>query len=232
MDRPDLLLLHGALGAKEQFTPLLSLLQERLTVHALDFEGHGGAPMQGRPFLIEHFVENVYAYMAQNIAGGAHIFGYSMGGYVACALALSHPERVRSIATLGTKFYWDRETAEREVAFLDPAKITAKVPHFARALAERHVASSWEIVLNNTANLLISLGESGGLWSEHLAQITCPVRVMVGDRDSTVGVPEAYEVYRALPKGELEVLPETRHELERVDMAGLAVAMMGFFSRG
>jgi hypothetical protein len=52
---------------------------------------------------------------------------------------------------------------------------------------------------------------------------------MVGDRDTTVSVPEAYEVYRALPQGELEVLPATRHELERVEVGRLMGALMGFF---
>ncbi len=39
----DLLLLHGALGAKSQFDKLADLLCTTYIVHALNFEGHGGA---------------------------------------------------------------------------------------------------------------------------------------------------------------------------------------------
>ena len=223
------MLLHGALGASEQFAPLLPLLHERYNLHTLDFEGHGPAPKLARPFRIEHFAENVRSYLALHSIERTHIFGYSMGGYVACTLAITHPDLVQSIATLGTKFHWDPQTAEREVGFLNPEKIAAKVPHFACALAERHTSAGWETVVNKTADLLLSLGEVGGLRAEKLVQIVCRVRVMVGDRDSTVGVPEAHEVYRALPQGELEVLPATRHEMERVEVKRLAGSLVGFF---
>jgi pimeloyl-ACP methyl ester carboxylesterase len=229
MDRPNLLLLHGALGTSAQFAPLVPFLSERYTIHLLDFEGHGAAPMRDRPFRIEHFVENVRDYMAGNSLESTHIFGYSMGGYVACQLAATQPGQVISLATLGTKFHWDPETAARETAFLEPDKIQAKVPHFAHALEARHVASGWEVVLRATAGLLASLGETGGLRAANLAQVRCPIRVMLGDRDRTVGVPEAYEVYRALPQGQLEVLPATPHELERVLPERLAYSLTTFF---
>ncbi|MGA7733750.1 MAG: alpha/beta fold hydrolase [Chloroflexia bacterium] len=229
MDRPNLLLLHGALGTSAQFALLVPLLDERYTIHLLDFEGHGAAPMRARSFRIEHFVENILDHMASASLERVHIFGYSMGGYVACQLAATHPERVISIATLGTKFHWDPETSIRETGFLDPDKIRAKVPHFASALEARHATSGWETVLRATADLLISLGEAGGLRAPNLGLVQCPVRVMVGDRDRTVGVPEAYDVYRALPQGQLEVLPATPHELERVSPERLASSLVSFF---
>jgi len=229
MSKPYLLLLHGALGAKEQFAPLIPLLEDRYNLHTLNFEGHGSAAMKDRPFRMEHFGENVRHYLAEQGIERTHIFGYSMGGYVACTLAVSHPGLMQSIATLGTKYHWDPQTAEREVGFLDPEKIRAKVPRFADALAERHSASGWESVLRQTADLLRSLGETGGLRADTLGRINCRVRIMVGDRDSTVGVPEAHEVYRALPQGELEVMPGTRHELERVEMGSLMASLTDFF---
>lgn len=229
MSKPDLLLLHGALGSLEQFAPLLPLLEDAYNLHMLSFEGHGSSPMKTRPFRIEHFAENVRDYLAEHQIERTHIFGYSMGGFVACSLAVSHTGLVQSISTLGTKFHWDPQAAEREVAFLDPEKIRAKVPRFADALAERHSASGWESVLRETAGLLRALGETGGLRADTLSRTTCRVRVIVGDRDSTVGVLEAHEVYRAIPQGELEVLPGTRHELERVDLGRLAASLRGFF---
>ena len=45
---------------------------------------------------------------------------------------------------------------------------------------------------------------------------------MVGDRDTTVSVEESAAAYRALPSGELMVLPRTQHPIERVDVYRLA----------
>src|SRR5215204_518158 len=134
MTKPALLLLHGALGASDQFAALSPLLGGRYELHLLDFEGHGPLPLPSRSFRIEHFAENVRDYLEGHGIEQANIFGYSMGGYVACTLALTHPHLAGSIATLGTKYYWDQETAAREVGMLDPEKIAAKVPRYAQAL--------------------------------------------------------------------------------------------------
>jgi pimeloyl-ACP methyl ester carboxylesterase len=230
MDKPTLVLLHGALGAGAQFAPLVPLLRERFDLHWFDFEGHGAAPLRGRPFRMEHFAENVRDYLRAHAIAQAHFFGYSLGGYVACVLARSHPDMVGSIATLGTKFYWDADTAAREVGRMDPQKIAAKVPHFARALAERHTAAGWEAVLAHTREQLLGLGANGGLRPGDVAGIAGRVRICLGDRDAMTTLAESSEIYRALPHGELEVLPATPHELERVPPARLAYTLHEFFS--
>lgn len=230
MDKLALLLLHGALGAQDQFAPLVPLLADRFDLHRLDFEGHGAAPLRDRPFRMEHFATNVLDYLTAHDLAQADLLGYSMGGYVACTLARARPDLVRRVATLGTKFYWDPETASREVARLDPEKIRAKVPHFARALEARHPASGWETVLRHTRDLLLGLGETGGLRPADVADLALPVRICVGDRDSTVSLAETAEIYRALPQGQLEVLPGTPHEFERVAPARLAATLIDFFA--
>jgi pimeloyl-ACP methyl ester carboxylesterase len=223
-----LLLLHGALGARSQYDALLPLLAGRGPVAALDFEGHGGRPAAGRPFRIEHFAENVRDHLAEHGAERAAIFGYSMGGYVALRLAATHPALVSAVFTLGTKLAWTPETAEREVAQLDPAAIAAKVPRFAQALAARHTAAGWETVLRETAGLLRELGARPPLGPEVLASIACPVRLAVGDRDATVGLDETRDAMRRLPRGELEVLPATPHPFERAPLARLAFSLGEF----
>ena len=220
---PHLLLLHGALGASAQFAALAPLLSPRFRVHAPDFEGHGRtAPSDGPPRM-ERLAEQVLAYVDAHGIARAHVFGYSMGGYVGLHMAATQPARVASVTTLGTKFVWDPALAEREAARLDPAVIQAKVPRFASALAERHEgAGGWEGVLARTAALLRALGADPLLGPEVLAGIAQPVRVMVGDRDATVTVEETAAAQRALPLGELSVLPRTPHPLEHVDVERLA----------
>jgi pimeloyl-ACP methyl ester carboxylesterase len=219
----DLILLHGALGAADQLGPLAERVAERGRVHVVEFEGHGRTAGRERGFAMEHFAENVVEALDERGIARAEIFGYSMGGYVALHLAATRPERVARMTTLGTKFRWDVELAEREARRLDPTTIRAKVPPFAAALEARHAgAGGWEAVLARTADLLRSLGARPLLDDAVLGAITVPVRVMVGDRDATVTVEESAGAYRALGNGELAVLPRTPHPLEQVDVGQLA----------
>ncbi len=229
MNKPNLLLLHGAIGASDQFAPLLPLLTDRFTLHTLDFEGHGTAPLRAPAFSMERFAENVREYLEQQRIEQTCIFGYSMGGYVACLLARSQPQLVSGIVTLGTKFDWTPEVAEREVALLDPEKIAAKVPRFAQALAARHTAFGWEAVLRHTAAMLRALGQTGGLQPGDVAGLDKRVRICLGDRDSTVTLAESVAMAQGLPHGELEVLPGTSHPFERVPLPRLAYTLTDFF---
>jgi len=217
-----IILLHGALGAADQLAPLAErLARPGRVVRAVEFEGHGRT-RSDRGFAMAHFVENALAALDALRADGvarATLFGYSMGGYVALLVAAAHPERVERVVTLGTKFRWDPETAAREAHRLDPAAIRAKVPRFADALAARHAgAGGWEAVLARTAELLTGLGAVPPLTDETLGAVRCPVRVAVGDRDATVSVEETAGAYRALPNGELAVLPRTGHPIEGVEL--------------
>lgn len=210
--------------------PVADALRPHFTVHQLNFEGHAGAPSRGRPFRVKHFVENVLDFMRQERIERANVFGYSMGGYVALSLALSHPERVDRIATLGTKFRWDPATATRESARLDPAAIRTKVPRFADALAARHeAAGGWEAVLARTADFLRDLGEHPVLRDENLTRIPHPVRVIVGDRDNTVSVEESEGVAALLSSGSVVTLEDTPHPIEQVPVEVLAATLREFF---
>jgi pimeloyl-ACP methyl ester carboxylesterase len=226
----DLVLLHGALGAGNQLDGLAAALRPRFRVHQLDFEGHANAPPRGRPFRIQFFAENIVDLLDTLGINSARLFGYSMGGYVAAHLAMQHPHRVDAVATLGTKFRWDPQTAARDAGRLDPDAIRAKVPGFADTLVTRHEnAGGWQAVLAHTGDLLRELGDHPLLSDRNLARIRQRVRVIVGDRDNTVSVEESAAVAKALGVGSLTVLPDTSHPIEQVDLAKLASVLLECF---
>ncbi len=228
MSKSDLLLLHGALGAVDQFDRLAPLLTADFEVHRLDFEGHGQTPLRHETFHCDYFVTNVSDYLRQQDLDQIDIFGYSLGGYVACALAKVEPARVRRIVTLATKFLWDESVVKREVAYLDAETIKTKVPKFADMLARRHPAEGWEKVIACTRDLLWSNTETGGLTPEFMATLAQPIRVMVGDQDQTVGVAESLAICQALSQGEFEVLPRTIHPFEKVSPERVAFSLQEF----
>ena len=86
-----LILLHGAIGAKQQLEPLSNALSPQFNIHLINFPGHGGRAMPASAFSIELFASDVLGYMKENNIEQANVFGYSMGGYAAVYLAKHHP---------------------------------------------------------------------------------------------------------------------------------------------
>lgn len=221
MSKPNLLMLHGALGSAAQFEQVIPLLARDYEVYFPDFEGHGPRPSD-RAFRIEHFAENVLDFLKHQDDQPVDVFGYSMGGYVAALIARSQPERIKRIMTLGTKWLWTADAASKEMRQMDADTIEAKVPHFARMLESRHSALGWREVMSRTRDMIEGLGAANVLDEAALRDVTHPIRIVVGDRDSTVSIEESTAVYRILPNAQLQVLPGTPHPLEKVGAERLA----------
>ncbi|MBC3540710.1 alpha/beta fold hydrolase [Rufibacter sediminis] len=226
-----LLLLHGALGAKDQFEPLLPLLSPALPVYSFNLAGHGGAPFSGEdPFTIEGFAHQLLEWLEAHAVPPVQVVGYSMGGYIALEAARQQPTRFSRILTLAAKFNWTAETARHEAAKLQPEVISLKVPAFAQTLQTRHAPQDWTLLLHRTAEMMRQLGQKPTLSAEVLAQINVPVCVAVGDRDQMVSVEESLAAYRQLPQGQFTVLPNTKHPLEQLHWPLFASVLHHFFS--
>lgn len=224
-----LLLLHGALGAGTQFDTLKIPLKDAFEIHTLDFEGHGTSPLRDRPLRMAHYAENVLAYLDQNSIPAAGIFGHSMGGHVGMFLARFNPERISGVFTLGTKFNWTPEIAEKENKLLLPDKIMEKVPRFGQMLKERHVAAGWESLLEMQREMQLHVTKNNPLPDDDIRSISQNVRISIGDRDKMVTLEESIRIYRLLEKGELQVFPNTPHPLEKAPVQKLAEAIIDFF---
>ncbi|MGV3538650.1 MAG: alpha/beta fold hydrolase [Rufibacter sp.] len=224
-----LLLLHGALGAKSQFAPFLSLLPGQLPVYSFNFVGHGGEEHPSGLFRIETFARQLLEWAESQPFRKVNVFGYSMGGYVALEAARQQPQVFGKIFTLATKFAWSPEAAAHETARLRPKAIQEKVPAFATALQERHAPLDWTKVMAQTAEMMLHLGEVPVLTPAKLQEISIPVRIAVGDRDQMVTLEESLAAYRSLPHSQFQVLPDTRHPLEQINWPLLAQALIQYF---
>ena len=222
-----LLLLHGAIGAKDQLQPLADKLKNNFIVHTLSFSGHGGEPMVGE-FSIEHFATNVLDYLAQNNIDKITVFGYSMGGYVALYLAKHHPEKITKVFSFAAKFDWTPEIAEQEVRMMDAKKIEEKIPTFAKTLEQRHSPNDWKMVLKKIAEMLIRVGAKTPLTNSDFETIQQPIMIGIGDKDATVTLEETIAIYRKLKNASFIVFPETPHPIEKISIERLADEIIKF----
>lgn len=226
-----LILLHGAIGSKEQLEPLAQLLQNDFTVHTIGFAGHGGNPVPDEPFSIELFAHEVLDYMQQQNIEQSNIFGYSMGGYVGLYLAKKYADKIIKLVTLATKVQWNESIAAKEIKMMDADTIQQKVPAFAAQLEKRHAPNNWKTVLQKGAEMLANLGRRNTLILEDYSTINTPCLLLLGDRDKMVSLDETVTVYKQLSIAQFAVLPNTAHPIEQVDASLLAFIVKRFLKQ-
>ncbi len=230
MNKKNLLLLHGALGSKKLFESLKALLSNEFNIYDLNFEGHGGR-LSDKEFSIDLFVHNTLEFIQENGIERTNVFGYSMGGYVALKLAMEHSELLERIITLGTKFNWTKEIAEKEVRMLDPVKVEEKVPAFAKQLEQLHDPCDWKEIMHKTSRMMLDMGNGNKLSDDNLQLIPNQTLIGVGELDNMVTVEESKHASNLLTNGELRIIEGFKHPLELVPMDRLAGLILGFIAK-
>jgi len=225
--KEKLLLLHGALGSNVQFVELKQRLSTHFDVFDFNFAGHGGLPLQ-EPFTIDLFVQNTLDFLNQSGLHTIHLFGYSMGGYVALKLASDYPGKASKIITLGTKFRWNPASAAKEVRMMNPDVIDQKIPAFAATLRDRHHPEDWKRNMHLTAKMMTALGDGIAMTKEEFNSIDHDVLVCIGTEDHMVSREESAETAGYLKHGKLKIIEGFKHPLEAVDKDVLAAICVEF----
>jgi pimeloyl-ACP methyl ester carboxylesterase len=223
-----LILLHGALGSKEQLLDLENILSDRFIIYQFNFAGHGGEPMADKAFSIQGFADSLEQFIVSNHIENPSVFGYSMGGYVALYAAARRTLSFKKIITLATKFAWDPVIAKNETAMLDAETMQQKLPAFVDMLAKRHAPMPWQEHLQLTATMMLDLGDQPLLNESELKKIDAPCLLLLGDKDKMVSREETIAVAEKLPDGVFELLDNTSHPIEKADMAVLADRIRSF----
>jgi esterase/lipase len=222
----NIILLHGAIGAKDQLETLaVELKQHGYNVFTLSFSGHGQTRFASN-FGIEQFDLELEQFIKTNNLQQPTVFGYSMGGYVALYLAKQQPTLLGNIITLGTKFEWSPEISAKETKMLDSKTIIEKVPKFAEALQKRH-GQEWELLLQKTAEMMIDLGNKNALSLNDFAAIENKVLIGLADKDNMVSLEETTAVYKQLKNGAMYMLPNTKHPIETLNVRLLGKIILG-----
>ena len=216
VEKEKLILLHGALGSSKQFDSIKLKLSDSFEVFTMNFEGHGDRHTD-REYAIDLFAQNLIDVMEENSIASAKVLGYSMGGYVALYSSLQYPSRFEKIITLGTKFNWSREAAEKEVKMLDPEKIEEKVPAFANQLKAIHHAQDWKSVVRKTAKMMLAMGDGARISDEAFQKIQPNVVIGLGSQDRMVTYEESARIAETIPDCKLIVLKDQKHPIEMVD---------------
>ena len=207
---PPLLYLHGAAEWIGYAEPLTDLLEQSFRVIQAERRGHGRTPDVEGPLTYDAMASDTVALLDQLALGPIPLVGYSDGAIVALLTALHRPDLVAAIVAIGANARVDGLTsgARRELAMTTPENWPAENREAYERLSPDGPAH-WAVVCEKIRQMLLREPE---ILSETLAQITVPTLLVGGDRDA-IRLEHFLELYGAIPRSQLAILPDAPHEL-------------------
>ncbi|HZN38003.1 MAG TPA: alpha/beta hydrolase [Planctomycetota bacterium] len=101
-------LLHGSfMTITNNWTDWIGEFAKTRNVIACELQGHGRTADINRDFSYENLADDVAALLDHLKVPKADLIGYSMGGGVAMACAIRHPEKVRKVVSISAVFRHD-----------------------------------------------------------------------------------------------------------------------------
>ena len=204
--RPLVLLHGGLLTIDLSFGPLVELLAASRQVIAVELQGHGHTADTGRPMTIEALAGDVVALLDQLGVAEADLFGFSLGGIVAYAVALGAPARVRRLIVASAD---PHRPPGRESVPLDDERMPTSADFREMRDAYSAVAPDPAHFEEFAARASAMVHEFPG-WTDELRSLRAPTLLIFGDRDFSP-LPDVVELFELLPNAQLAVLPGTTH---------------------
>ena len=224
----NLVLIHGALGAAQQFDELTKVLSEQFNVFVYEFPGHGKRANRRTRFDLSLFSDDLEDWINVRFDNPVNVFGYSMGGYAALYLAKRNASLFNKIVTLGTKFSWTPAISKIESKKLNVDFLKQKAPAYCEYLQSLH-GEYWINVLDNTGFLMNELGETPLLTLQNAGKIKTNVTLMLGELDKMVTKEETEAMHKAIPQSEFKILDGVVHSLEKIEVDDLKKAILDNF---
>ena len=216
-NRNQLLILHGALGSSQSFNHLINEIPDYYEVFVPDLPGHGSNCFISEELSMDLMSNYLIDYMKENSLIHPKVFGYSMGGYLACYHESKYQLSFSSIITLGTKFDWNKTFAAGQEHILDPAKLRSLSKDFFDNLNTLHQNSAEQVVLQ-TIELMKKLGDSPNLDFESVQKINIPVFLCLGDKDKMVSLEETKRFSSYFNNSTFHILENTSHPIEKLSV--------------
>jgi len=211
-----LLLMHGGCSTIEgSFYTLTPELANRYRVILPERRGHGRTADVEGPISYDLMAQDTIAFMEAAGITSAHLVGYSDGANVGMLVAMSRPDLVRKFVSISGNFDVNGLTKEALAFFQSVTpEILEHHPTLAK-LVERYKQTTpdgfehFPIVFEKLKRMWL---EEPKIPPQNLSRITAPTLIMAGDRDM-VTLERTIELFRAIPKAQLCIVPGSSHFL-------------------
>jgi 3-oxoadipate enol-lactonase len=226
-EQPEtVLLLHGLGSSGEDWDLQLPVLTDTYHVVAPDARGHGRSPKPRARYFIQEMVADVVALLDELKIESAQVVGLSMGGAMGQQLAISHPQRVKSLVLVNTfarirPAGWDGlfRFFRRVYALQFAAMPDLGEPVLARMFPKdeqaeiRRIGLERFVTYNTDKEVYKSLLRANIQFDvrKQLGSIHCPTLIVTGDRDLTVPMSCKVELRDNIHQAEFVVIPDSGH---------------------
>jgi pimeloyl-ACP methyl ester carboxylesterase len=232
-DAPAVMLLEGLGGDIPGWRRNIPHLAARYRVVAYDFRGNGRSGKPDEPMTMTTFVDDTLALMDELALDAAHLYGQSFGGMVAMELALTHPNRVRSLVLAATHGGFARASRVGRAGRVpkDKPYLALYSAEFAREHPD-HVAEDILVGSQNPRPPRSGKQQWFALaaWDawDRVAAIACPTLVLHGTEDRLVSVENARRLATAIPGAKLVLLDGAGHVYHSEQAVAADEAVLAF----
>ena len=206
-----LVILHGGLSHSDKVKKyLLPAVKRNFKVFAYDRTGHGRTANQKGSIAFNFQTKELIAFLEDVVKEPAHLIGVSDGAIIALMAAISRPELVRSVVSIGG----NTSAGQVRLKFGKP-EVSAE----AQAEHDRLSPDAPSELIKKVTTAFKVWKSEPNISPAKLAKIKCPVLVLAGD-DDVISAKESEKIYQSITNARLAIVPGASHAVikEKTDL--------------
>jgi len=222
-------ILGGIMMSAASWAQHLPVLSQHVRVVLIDLRDQGRSDRAPEPYLLDAHVPDVCHLLDELGLASAHVLGLSYGGQVAQRLALSHPDRLRTLVLANVNHYISNHLAEIGRAWEVAAELNDGERFFQLAVpfiySPDFYAESLDVLRERQAMFKTMLTkewfegfvrlcrstEGFRVPVEDLRRISMPTLLLGADEDIITPVRLMETMYREIPNCEFLTIPFSGH---------------------
>lgn len=221
-----ILMIHGVGADLESWDGVLSHLQFKGRFIRYDLRGHGQSYRTPGPFSLGDFVDDAIALLNKLGIDKITVIGFSLGGLIAQALAISHPERVEVLCLISTVANRTKDEQIRVNARADTLENEGAHAHLANAVdrwfTDEFVEKYPEVLearrqksLNNHPDSYVNAYRvlASNDLANQLRSISVPTLVATGENDIGSSTRMAKYIHEQINGSQLYIFPLLKHSV-------------------
>jgi pimeloyl-ACP methyl ester carboxylesterase len=204
-----LLLLHGIGGCGQDWEPFIGELSRQYRVIVPDFRGHGWSTNPANRFTHRQAADDVRALLDELGVARVRAMGISSGGMTLLHFATRYPQRLDRIVLISATTHFPEQARAFMRRASPEAPLPAEVSGWFGRCAVR--GETQRRALAGYFHAFSDDREDMNFTSARLATISAPTLIIHGDRDEFFPVEIPIQMYKAIPRSVLWILPGGDH---------------------
>lgn len=223
---PHVTLIHGVGSSLASWDGVINELAGGYEYFRYDLRGHGDSAAPPGPYSLDDFVDDFTGLLDAIGTARTHLVGFSLGGLIAQAIAVTHPELVASLAIVsavaGRTEEERRKVAERAERLAQGGATEHAEEALERWFTPEYRADHPEITRNRGQRATAADPEGYAAayrvftesdLADQLHRITAPTLVMTGEHDPGSNTRMAQLMHDRIAGSQLVILPRLRHAI-------------------